>query len=65
MSKKDVNKSFGRLIDSAFVNIDGILVEREGTGFRFRGQYFVTRAAVKEQIWKDGEALKKSLNRKK
>jgi len=62
--KENLGKSFGKLLNDRFINIEGVLVEKQGEGFRFRGQYFKTRAAVKEQIFRDGQVIKNSIKDK-
>jgi hypothetical protein len=65
MKNSDIGKSFEKLVRSAFINIDGVLIEREGAGFKYNGKHFVTRAALKEEIWRMRQELNKSINRLK
>lgn len=62
---KDLGKSFEKLITGTFVAIGGVLVSRDGAGFKYHGQYFSTEDELKEYIWRFREQFNASINRKK
>lgn len=65
MKKYSISASFDKLLDNTFIAVSGVLVEREGTGFRYHGQYFSTEKELKEYIWKFRDQFNASINRVK
>lgn len=63
MSKENLGKSFNKLIHDQFVNIDGVLVEKKGTGFMWHGEYYESKTHVKNAIRYAGRNISNSLNR--
>lgn len=63
MSKENLGKSFNKLIHDRFVNIDGVLVEKKGTGFIWHEEYYQSKRDVKNAINYAGRNISNSLNR--
>jgi len=60
----DIGRSFEKLINETFENIEGVLVEITPVGWVYRGDLYGSKSALIAAIQKDIDALNNSINKK-